>query len=265
MKKKIDWIYECFLSIEKAYPLEGFETPFFTELIKALQSLEGQKDVELLKISSIHLHLKKDMSLREFLYWIVPIERYLNKNVKDEDFVIFNKDHINLKQKAHRLPLIIVLDNIRSSFNVGSIFRTAEAFNIEKIILTGYSPDPLNPKTQKTTLGSHQYINWETHPKCLDLIAELRKQNVRVIAAETTSHAVDLSHPFAPQAQTAFVFGNERFGMDPQVLEACDETRKIPLQGFKNSLNVANCVSIFTYEFAKQYKSHGNIVAAPRF
>lgn len=256
MKKKIEWIYDLFLSLEKSHAMDGFDTPIFDDLIKALKSLKDEKDVELLKLYSIHLHLKKDMSLREFLYWVVPIERYLNKNLKDDDFIIFNKDDKRPEKKTTTIPLTIVLDNIRSSFNVGSIFRSSEAFNIEKIILTGYSPDPANPKTQKTTLGSHDFIQWQTYANCLDLIAKLKQENYYLIAAETTNHAKELSEPFNFQKKTAFVFGNERFGMDPQIINACNETRKIPLQGIKNSLNVANCASIFIYEFAKQYHLH---------
>ncbi|MBL7542432.1 MAG: RNA methyltransferase [Bdellovibrionaceae bacterium] len=266
MNRKIERIHELFLQIEKSHPHTGFETPLFDQLIEALKVFKDHKDVELFKIYSIHLHLKKDMPLRDFLYWIVPIERYLNKNLKDEDFIIFNKDENNeahkIEKKKNPIPLVIVLDNIRSSFNVGSVFRTSEAFNIEKIILAGYSPDPSNPKTQKTTLGSHDYVCWETHPKCLDLVHDLKSQGYYVIAAETTSHAMDLEKPFAFDKKTVFIFGNERFGMDPQVIESCHETRKVPLQGIKNSLNVANAASIFIYEFAKQFTEHKTRLAS---
>lgn len=262
MKKKIEWLYELFLSIEKSHPQLGMDTPVFDDLIKGLKSLKDEKDVELFKIYSIHLHLKKEISLRDFMYWIVPLERYLNKNLKDEDFIIFNKDDLSIEKKSKTIPLTIILDNIRSSFNVGSVFRTSEAFNIEKIILTGYSPDPENPKTQKTTLGSHQFINWQSHPKCLDLILDLKLQGYWVIAAETTNHAIDLAQPFDFNKKTAFIFGNERFGMDPQIIDVCNETRRVPLLGIKNSLNVANCASIFIYEFSRQYhkSTHNQVV-----
>lgn len=255
MNRKVERIHELFLAIESSYPQTGFNTPLFDQLIDALETYKDHKDVELFKIYSIRLHLKKDMSLRDFLYWIVPIERYLNKNLKDEDFIIYNKDDKSIDKKKLTIPLTIILDNIRSSFNVGSVFRTSEAFNVEKIILAGYSPDPSNPKTQKTTLGSHEYVAWENHAKCIDLVNDLKKQGYRVIAAETTDHAISLEQPFNFNTKTAFVFGNERFGMDPQVIGACHETRKVPLGGIKNSLNVANAASIFIYEFAKQY--HG--------
>ena len=255
MNKKIEWIYELFLALEKGHPKDGFDTPLFASLLDGLKSLSDIKEVELVKIYSIHFHLKKEMPLRDFMYWIVPLERYLGKNLKDDDFLIFNKDDPRIEKKKNPIPLSIVLDNIRSSFNVGSVFRSSEAFNIEKIVLAGYSPDPTNPKTLKTTLGSHEYVPWESHPKCLDLIATLKEKNYRVIAAETTSHAIELSEPFSFSQKTVFIFGNERFGLDPQIIEACHETRKVPLVGIKNSLNVANCASLFIYEFSKQYHS----------
>jgi 23S rRNA (guanosine2251-2'-O)-methyltransferase len=253
MSRKVERIHELFLAIEKSYPETGFNTPHFDQLIQALHVYRDHKDVELFKIYSISQHLNQDMSLRDFLYWIVPVERYLNKNLKDEDFIIYNKDDKSIEKKQNTIPLTIILDNIRSSFNVGSVFRTSEAFNVEKIILAGYSPDPSNPKTQKTTLGSHDYVTWENQAKCLELINGLKGQDFRVIAAETTNHAISLEQPFKFDKKTAFVFGNERFGLDPQVIEACHETRKVPLGGIKNSLNVANAASIFIYEFAKQY------------
>lgn len=253
MSRKIERIHELFLALEKSHPQTGFNTPLFDQLLEALHVYKEHKEVELFKIYSISQHLTKDMSLRDFLYWIVPVERYLNKNLKDEDFIIYNKDDKRIEKKQNTIPLVIILDNIRSSFNVGSVFRTSEAFNVEKIILAGYSPDPSNPKTQKTTLGSHDYVTWENHSKCLALILELKNQGYWVIAAETTNHAIALEQPFQFNTKTAFVFGNERFGIDPQVIEACHETRKVPLQGIKNSLNVANAASIFIYEFAKQF------------
>lgn len=254
MKRKIEHIYGLFRSLESSYSQSGFESAAFAELILQLKSLQDEKDLELLKICAIHVHLRKDMSLRAFLYWIVPIERYLNKSLKDEDFIIFNRDHFSQEKKQSAIPLVIILDNIRSSFNVGSMFRTAEAFNVEKIILTGYSPDPMNPKTQKTTLGSHQYIAWESRPNCIEVIESLKRENFRVIAAETTNQAIDIAHAFDFQAKTAFVFGNERFGMDSEVIKVCDETRQISLPGIKNSLNVANCASIFMFEFSRQFR-----------
>lgn len=259
MKKKIEKAYLLFRSIEKEFPLKGLSGPEFQQLKSILESLKEDKDVELQRLYAIHFKLTPDLTLQEFYNWMMPLERFLKKDLKDEDFLVFNKDHQNRKENHQTLPLVIILDHVRSSFNVGSIFRTAEAFNIEKIYLVGYTPDPENAKTNKTTLGAHEFIPWESVPRIQPLIEKLKHEGYRVIAAETTSHAIHLETPMN-QAKTAFVFGNERFGLDPDVISLCDETRIIQLSGYKNSLNIANCASIFIYEYDKQWRKNAGSV-----
>jgi len=255
MNKKIEKIYNLFLAMEKKQPNHGFSDSDMNLLKDVLFSLKEEKSVEAQKIYSIYFHLNSQMSLQEFSNWLIPVERYLKKDLKDEDFLVFNKDHFDRKEKTETLPLVIILDHVRSSFNVGSIFRTSEAFNLEKIYLVGYTPDPTNAKTNKTTLGAHEFIPWETVPKVMPLIENLKNQGYQVIAAETTSHAIPIDSPIK-NAKVAMIFGNERFGLDPEVIAACDETRILNLKGYKNSLNIANCASIFIYEFYKQWKAH---------
>ncbi len=255
--RKIEKLYELLRGLEKKVSSNDFLNEMDFLLIKdILLSLQSESDVEILKIHSLYYHLHSQMTLQELTNWLLPVERYLKKDLKDEDFLIFNKDHPDRKEKSKTLPLILILDHVRSSFNVGSIFRTSEAFNLEKVYLVGYTPDPTNAKTNKTTLGAHEHLPWETVPKALPLIQELQNQNYQVIAAETTSHAVPLGLPF-PKTKVAFVFGNERFGLDPEVIAACNETRVLALRGYKNSLNIANCASIFIYEFYKQWSANG--------
>ncbi|MCB0368323.1 MAG: TrmH family RNA methyltransferase [Bdellovibrionales bacterium] len=252
MNRKIEKIYQLFREIEQNHLKNNQFLPSeINQLKEILLSLKDSRNVELQKIYSIHYHLSDKMSLQEFCNWLVPIERFLNKNLKDEDFLIFNKDQLSRKDNSHKIPLVIILDHVRSSFNVGSIFRSAEAFNIEKIYLVGYTPDPTNAKTNKTTLGADQFIQWESVPKIHPLIHKLKSDGYRIIAAETTSHAISLHTPFS-NSKTAFIFGNERFGLDADVISACDETRILNLSGYKNSLNIANCASIFIYEFNRQ-------------
>lgn len=256
MNKKIEKAYQLFRQIEKDFSEKGLVSAEFQQLKSILESLKEDTDVDIQRLYAIHFKLTPELSLKEFSNWMIPIERYLKKDLKDEDFLVYNKDHQNRKEKNTILPLVLILDHVRSSFNVGSIFRTAEAFNIEKIYLVGYTPDPSNAKTNKTTLGAHEYIQWESVPKMEPLIEKLKNQGYQIIAAETTSHASPLSTPFKNQ-KTAFIFGNERFGLDPQVISQCDETRILPLSGYKNSLNIANCASIFIYEFSKQWAHNG--------
>ena len=100
-------------------------------------------------------------------------------------------------------------------------------------------------------MGTDTLVEWEEVPKILDLVKNLRAENYNVVALETTSHALDLSKDFLA-GPTAFVLGNERFGVDAEILEVCTEVRKIPLRGQKNSLNVGVATAIATYEFARQ-------------
>lgn len=252
MKKKIEKAYQLFRQIEKDFPEKGLHSADFQTLKSILESLKEEKDVDLQRLYAIYFKLTPDLSLQEFCNWMIPLERYLKKDLKDEDFLVFNKDHQNRKEQHKTLPLIIILDHVRSSFNVGSIFRTSEAFNLQKIYLVGYTPDPSNAKTNKTTLGAHEFIPWESVARMQPLIEKLKSEGYQIIAAETTSHAIPLSAPLA-QEKIAFIFGNERFGLDPEVISLCDETRILPLAGYKNSLNIANCASIFIYEYAQQW------------
>lgn len=252
MNKKIEKAYNLFREMEKKFPSQKLLNQDLDLLKSLLISLKEEKDVDLQRLYHIHLHLHLDMSQKEFSYWLIPLERYLKKDLKDDDFLIFNKDHEERKEYKKTLPVVVILDHVRSSFNVGSIFRSCEAFHIEKIYLVGYTPDPTNSKTKKTTLGADEFIPWETVPKISPLIEKLHQEHFHVIAAETTSHATPLHHPFNHK-KVAFVFGNERFGLDPEVIKLCQETRILPLAGYKNSLNIANCVSIFIYEYARQF------------
>lgn len=255
MNKKIEKIYQLFRQMEKQYPTAGFLKEDLELLKQVLWSLKEEKSVEAQKIFSIYYHLKPEMTLKDFMNWMIPIERFLKKDLKDEEFLIYNKDH-NTRKKLHpTLPLVIILDHVRSSFNVGSIFRTSEAFNLEKIYLVGYTPDPLNAKTNKTTLGAHEFIPWESVPKIEPLLQKLKTEGYHLIAAETTSHAAPIETPFKKN-KVAMVFGNERFGLESDIINLCDETRILNLMGYKNSLNIANCVSIFIYEYYRQWSKN---------
>lgn len=256
MNKKIEKAYQLFRQIEKNFPEKGLNTTEFQQLKSILESLKDENHVDIQRLYAIHFKLTPDLSLKEFCNWMIPLERYLKRDLKDEDFLVYNKDHQNRKEKFATLPLVLILDHVRSSFNVGSIFRTSEAFNIEKIFLVGYTPDPNNAKTNKTTLGAHEFIPWESVPRIETLIEKLKSEGYQIIAAETTSHAIPLDAPFKQQ-KIAFIFGNERFGLDPQVIALCNETRILPLSGYKNSLNIANCASIFIYEYSNQWKKNG--------
>lgn len=216
----------------------------------ALAALAGSANPELQKLADISRHLNNEMTPKQFSTWIVPIERALGRQLRDDQFLIHTDDAAEVK--LEKIPLVFVLDNLRSAFNVGSIFRTAECFGVSKIYLAGYTPLPDQEKLTKTAMGTADLVEWEAAPKITELLKKLSTEGFEIIAFETTSHAVEVQQEFS-ELPTAFVFGNERFGLENDILNLCSEVRKIPLRGRKNSLNVGVAAAIATYEFTRQY------------
>ncbi|MFC1632588.1 TrmH family RNA methyltransferase [Patescibacteria group bacterium] len=132
----------------------------------------------------------------------------------------------------------LILPNIRSRYNVGSIFRTADVFGVDKIFLTGYTPTPPHSRISKVALGAEEMIPWEQHKQTGRLITKLRKEGVKIIAAEVTVDSQDY-RKWKPKEPLALVLGNEVTGLTKSILEKADHTIHIPMLGQKESLNVS--------------------------
>jgi 23S rRNA (guanosine2251-2'-O)-methyltransferase len=164
-----------------------------------------------------------------------------------------------------RNPISLVLDDVRSAHNVGNILRFAEAARCEKVFLCGsMTPAPPDSKVLKTALGAAEYVPHEAVGSTMQAIQRLKDANVRVFAVETTSRSVPLwkvaffeaSEDGSKTAQQiAFVFGNELVGVAVQVLEECERIVSVPTHGIKNSLNVATCASVVTWEALRQWEN----------
>jgi 23S rRNA (guanosine2251-2'-O)-methyltransferase len=139
--------------------------------------------------------------------------------------------------------LYIILDNLRSAFNVGAIFRTCDALRVSGLFLCGYTAFPPHVKLAKTSLGTIDYVPWKRFETAVQAVQFLHAQKVPVWAAETTSHSIPF-HEIAYPQKLGIVFGNEALGVGRDVLEIVDEIIEIPLHGFKNSLNVATAMGI---------------------
>jgi tRNA G18 (ribose-2'-O)-methylase SpoU len=153
-----------------------------------------------------------------------------------------------------RLPLRIVLDNLRSAFNVGSIFRTSEGAGVEQIHLCGITPYPPNPKLEKTSRGACTLVPWSHHVDTMEAIRLLRNQGFALAALELTDRSVDYRSLPYPKP-LAFILGHEVAGVTRPVLEAVDWVVEIPLRGRKNSLNVATTCGIILFEVLRQWAS----------
>jgi 23S rRNA (guanosine2251-2'-O)-methyltransferase len=155
-------------------------------------------------------------------------------------------------KSAQKKPIIIVLDNVRSLNNVGSAFRTADAFLIEAIFLCGLTGIPPNKEIEKTALGATETVNWKYFKTTLEAIAELKNKNYFLVAVEQTKQAVMLDKFENPKKETAFVFGNEVYGVEQNIIDECDVCIEIPQFGSKHSLNISVCVGIVLWEAIKE-------------
>lgn len=249
-KSKVEEIYRLFQGLEQDSQDALFDKQLLERLIDCVGELENSTDPILKKLSKYKTHLNSGMTLRHFATIAVPFERYLKKSIQDDDFLVSSTDRDHLV--TPRVPLHFVVDNMRSAFNVGSIFRTADTLGAQKIWLTGYTPTPHQLQVEKAALGATFIMDWEA-VSFEQAIENLKKQNFKIVALETTSKAFDISVPFAENQPLAFVVGNERFGLDAEQLQKCDEIRKIPTFGIKNSLNAATAAAIAGYEWRKQW------------
>ena len=146
-----------------------------------------------------------------------------------------------------KLPIVIVLDNIRSLSNVGAVFRTADAFRIGEIFLCGITACPPHREIHKTALGADETVKWRYFPTTSEACKELKSMGYKIFAVEQIEDSVMLQN-FNFQPNSAFVMGNEVEGVDEAVLPFCDGALEIPQQGTKHSLNVSVCSGIVMWE-----------------
>jgi tRNA G18 (ribose-2'-O)-methylase SpoU len=153
-----------------------------------------------------------------------------------------------------KFPVIVILNDIRSLNNIGSFFRTSDAFNVEKIYLCGITAIPPHREIQKTALGATETVNWEHRSSIIELVHELKSQGIKVASieqAEKTTFLQDIHD--LNYDKIALVFGNEVDGVDQDVIDASDYIIEIPQFGTKHSLNVSVCAGVILWEFAKRY------------
>jgi len=150
---------------------------------------------------------------------------------------------------AKKSPIIIILDNIRSLNNIGSVFRTSDAFLIEKIYLCGITAQPPHNDIRKTALGSTETVDWEYVEHTLDIIEKLKAENVNICSIEQAENATMLNN-FKPQSNEkyAFVFGNEVKGVAQDVVDASDVVIEIPQYGTKHSLNISVSCGVVVWD-----------------
>ncbi len=156
---------------------------------------------------------------------------------------------------SKKIPLVIILDNIRSQHNIGSVFRTADAFRVKMICLCGITATPPHREIHKTALGATDSVSWKYFESSHEAVADLKTQGYRVIAIEQTDTSIPINEvKLNWQEKYAIVLGNEVKGVQQEIIEYADLTVEIPQFGTKHSLNVSVCNGIVVWEFFKQLR-----------
>ena len=159
---------------------------------------------------------------------------------------------------ARKLPVVIILDNIRSQNNVGSVFRTSDAFRVEKIYLCGITSTPENREVHKTALGAEEAVEWEYCKDTIEVVNRLKAEGYHIYAIEQAEHSTSLENfQTDPQKKYAFIFGNEVKGVRQDVVDECDGCIEIPQHGTKHSLNVSVTAGIVIWDIYNKLAAIG--------
>ncbi len=154
----------------------------------------------------------------------------------------------------NKFPIYVILDNIRSLYNIGAFFRTCDATGVQKIFISGFAPVPPRKEITKTALGAEHSVPFEYVQDAAQAVRKLKKQKVQVVAVETGQQSQDYDS-FKPKFPICLIFGNEVTGISPELLDLADARIKIPMFGMKESLNVVVCGGIILYDMVRKFNS----------
>ncbi|KPK80681.1 MAG: RNA methyltransferase [Bacteroides sp. SM23_62_1] len=158
-------------------------------------------------------------------------------------------------KKAKKTPVVVILDNVRSSHNIGSVFRTSDAFLVEAIYLCGITSKPPHKDIHKTALGATESVEWYYCEKTLEPLRSLKEKGYILVAVEQTTESISLQHFRIDRSKSyAFVFGHEVRGVDQQVVDECDISLDIPQYGTKHSLNISVTAGLVIWEAFRQFR-----------
>lgn len=177
------------------------------------------------------------------------ISTYPKKRMRKLENSELERKSIEDFKKSEKTPIILILDDVRSLHNIGSVFRTADAFLIEKIYLCGITATPPNKEIHKTALGATDTVAWEHNENALEVIANLKKESVTTLAIEQVESAIFLQNfKIEKDQKYALVFGNEVHGVSQEAVALCDGCIEIPQLGTKHSLNISVSAGIVVWD-----------------
>ena len=163
-----------------------------------------------------------------------------------------NRKTVEEFKRSTKTPVIAVIENVRSAYNVGSLFRTADAFLLEAIYITGYTAKPPHKEIKKTALGAEDSVEWQYFTNATEAIIHLKKIGYKVYAVEQVQNSLSLEKAgFEPDQKIAVIFGNEVTGVEQETILQCDGCIEIPQLGMKHSLNIATAAGVVLWEIIR--------------
>ena len=169
-----------------------------------------------------------------------------------------NRLTIDEFKQVEKIPVVVILDNIRSLNNVGSVFRTSDAFRIEKIVLCGFTATPPNKEIHKTALGAEDSVEWQFVENTEDAILSLKEKDYTICSIEQVEDSVPLpDFQVSKDKKYALIFGNEVKGVQQKIVDLSDYSIEIPQEGTKHSLNISVSTGIVLWEFYSKFKKEG--------
>lgn len=171
------------------------------------------------------------------------------------DEISQNRSTVDTLQSVNKLPVYVILNSIRSSYNVGAIFRTSDGVMIEKLFLCGYTPTPEKKEVLKTALGSQDSVKWEYHKDAKEVVYKLKNDGIKICALELTENSIPYYSLTSESFPLAVIVGNEITGVSQELLDLCDFSLEIPQFGIKQSLNVAVAYGISIFDLRRIYDS----------
>jgi len=237
--KQIAIVLEMLAFLEKNFTLREYAEALQTSLIDCFDFLERSNNSIISNWRNYDLTKLVDIiSLRDLL-----LEKQ-NIFLRDNDIII--KRYDSVKDDTHKFPLVLILDNLRSAFNVGSIIRSSECLGVTEIALCGKTPDQDNRKVVETAMGTTDYVRLTRYKNIQEAITYYREQKYEIIALELTNNSLSLDK-YQPAPKVAIIVGNESLGIAEETLGECDKIIEINMYGIKNSLNVSNATAIAIY------------------
>jgi 23S rRNA (guanosine2251-2'-O)-methyltransferase len=205
-------------------------------------------------MTPVRIRPRKYLFFLHLLLLLYKITRE-NPNMKKLLNAELNRKTIEEFKQANKYPVVVILDNVRSLNNIGSVFRTCDAFLIEGIFLCGITAQPPHREISKTALGATESVHWEYYAETLTAVKFLKSKGFRIIAIEQTEQSTPLQEFQLDKAEKyALIFGHEIKGVEQDIVNMCDASLEIPQHGTKHSINVAVSAGIVIWEFFRFYQ-----------